>query len=426
MPSKSDIAMSQFLRFLAVALGIFWPAIATGQNVYFGNLHSHTSYSDGSGTPEDAYRYARFTAHLDFLAITEHNHRWAESGASADRRDGILIATNPSLYTGPATEALIPTAERWTEDGSFVALYGQEFSSISQGNHVNVFDAPRVIDVKNGEFSDLISWVESNPDTSGKPPLIQFNHPALFDNDTIEYGLDDFPSQSAWIAAMDPHVQLIEVLNGPAMARDSGLRSAAVQERDYFHFLNLGFHLAPSTGQDNHYATWGTVTDARVAIIADQLTKASVLEALRNRHAYATEDRNLRIIYTVNGHLSGDIVSSAPAANSELDIRISIADDDEPAASYRVEAYSDVPGGEPVQNPVNVYEIEGDTNGAVSLDGVRYTGPGQYVLLKVIQIPEDGAPDRAWTAPVWFEPQGFGGGGTCDQDSPSSTRSRWR
>src|SRR5262245_14254422 len=69
-------------------------------NVYFGNLHSHTSYSDGSGTPEDAYRHARFEAHLDFLAITEHNHDKAEQGAAADRRDGILIATNHDLYNG--------------------------------------------------------------------------------------------------------------------------------------------------------------------------------------------------------------------------------------------------------------------------------------------------------------------------------------
>lgn len=27
--------------------------------VFFGNLHSHTSYSDGSGTPEEAYAHAR-------------------------------------------------------------------------------------------------------------------------------------------------------------------------------------------------------------------------------------------------------------------------------------------------------------------------------------------------------------------------------
>ena len=47
----------------------------TTANVFFGNLHSHTSYSDGSGTPTDAYLHARDVAGLDFLAITEHNHK---------------------------------------------------------------------------------------------------------------------------------------------------------------------------------------------------------------------------------------------------------------------------------------------------------------------------------------------------------------
>src|SRR6266571_2248599 len=74
--------------------------------VFFGNLHSHTSYSDGSGTPTQAYTQARDTAKLDFLAITEHNHRLAEQGASPDRADGVMIATSPELYTGPNNNAL--------------------------------------------------------------------------------------------------------------------------------------------------------------------------------------------------------------------------------------------------------------------------------------------------------------------------------
>lgn len=42
-------------------------------NHYFGDTHSHTSYSDGTGTPADAF-YARDTAHIDFLAITDHSN----------------------------------------------------------------------------------------------------------------------------------------------------------------------------------------------------------------------------------------------------------------------------------------------------------------------------------------------------------------
>ena len=53
-----------------------------GFTPYYGNLHSHTSYSDGTGTPAQAFAFARNTAPtpLDFLAVTEHNH----SGAGLD------------------------------------------------------------------------------------------------------------------------------------------------------------------------------------------------------------------------------------------------------------------------------------------------------------------------------------------------------
>jgi lamin tail-like protein len=381
-------------------------ANAFAQQVFFGNLHSHTSYSDGTGTPDDAFQHARQTARLDFLAITEHNHSKAESGAG-EREDGILIATDPALYTGPAANALIPAATRWSEDGKFVALYGQEFSTISSGNHVNVFDVPKVIDSPNGDFKELLDWMNANRDSSGSVALLQFNHPGLFDNPAIEYGRDDFPSIAAWIAALDPHVKLIEVLNGPAMTKVNGLRSSEVQEEDYFTYLNLGFHVAPSAGQDNHYRTWGTATDARVAVVAERLTKADILAALKARHAYATEDKNLRVIFKVNDALMGDRISP-PAVGGVLDIRVSIKDDDEPDASYKIEVYSDVPGGQPASpgNPVDVFQVNGDTAGFMKLDGIRYREPGQYVFLKITQTSEHGEADRVWTAPVWLEGPG--------------------
>src|SRR5215470_17383292 len=92
----NGILFSSVILLLALLYGIAYP-----QQVFFGNLHSHTSYSDGSGTPAEAYNHARNVAHLDFLVITDHNHREAENGASADRRDGVLIAKDHTLYEGP-------------------------------------------------------------------------------------------------------------------------------------------------------------------------------------------------------------------------------------------------------------------------------------------------------------------------------------
>lgn len=400
----------RWIGFCILSLVAWWGASGSTahaeEKVFFGNLHSHTSFSDGSGTPEEAYRQAKHVARLDFLAITEHNHKSAESSAG-ERRDGILIATNPRLYKGPGADALIPTAQRWTLNGSFVALYGQEFSSIGKGNHVNVIDVGEVISSDNGDFGDLLSsWLETNRDSSGQRALVQLNHPALLDDDGIEYGRDDFDSDAAWIQSLDRDAQLIEILNGPAMTRGSGNRAAEVMEKDYLEYLNLGFHLAPTANQDNHYFTWGTATDARTAVIADELTKPKLIVALKARHVYATEDKNLHIIIKVNSHLCGDVVLP-PSVDQELDITYSIKDLDEPDAGYEISVYSDVPDGD-VAHSIESIRVRPDASGvcAGKIEDIRFTANGQYVFFKIVQSDEDGREDRAWTAPVWFEPSG--------------------
>lgn len=380
-----------------IAVLVAGAAPVSAEKVFFGNLHSHTSYSDGSGTPDEAFAMAE-TAGLDFFAITEHNHKAAEDGAK-DRKDGLLIATDPTLYNGKPN-SVIASADRHNS-GTFVALYGQEFSTISSGNHMNVFDVPDVIVVPNGQYDQLAAWAATAHDSSGRAPLMQMNHPEDAAS-AKDYGRDDFASAAAWVAAMDPLVELIEVLNAPALKDGAGFR-AKRKEATYLGYLNLGFHAAPSTGHDNHYKNWGVSTAARVAVIADRLTKSEVMAALRARHAYATEDRNLRVIYRANGALGGDIVT-APAAGSMLNLTVSIHDDDEPTAKYRVEVLADLPGGA-VATVATSVNVQGDTPTPLTLPGIAFKGRGEYVLLRVTQTnaPGGAATDRVWTAPVWFE-----------------------
>ena len=392
----------------AVLLAILlWSTSALGQNVYHGSLHAHTSYSDGSGTPEEAFTMARANG-MDFLAITEHNHRAADG--KGPRKDNILIATNPSLYSG-SQASLLAAAGRETQNGQFVALYGQEVSTISQGNHINIFDVGAVVNdvtVPNGNVLALIAWMAAHPDSSGKMPLLQFNHPRDPDRNLKDYGRDDFPTAADWVRALDPLVELIEVLNAPALKNGTGFRADA-KEGYFLEYLNLGFHAGPSVGHDNHWKNWGTSTDARLGVVAGSLTRESILTALRLRHTFASDDKNIRIIFRSGEALGGDIVPP-PTPGSTLPLTVEISDPNEPTARYRVDVLSDHPGGERARKPVESFRIEGNTQGRFPLDGVLADGPGQFILLRITQTsPEDGdeeheeTEDRAWTAPIWFE-----------------------
>lgn len=382
-------------------------AVAQVEDVRFGNLHSHTSYSDGSGTPDQAFKMA-CDAGLDFFAITEHNHD--KGDGKGDRRDGRMIATQPTLYKGTSA-ALVETADRLNRAGRCVTLYGQEFSTISSGNHMNIFDVSRIIDAPNGRFDKLVEWLDANPDSRGVRALAQFNHPETGKDAEFDYGRDDFGTggDANWVQAMAPYVSLIEVLNAPALRRGTDQRTTS-RESLYFRYLNLGFHLAPSVGQDNHYQNWGVSTDARVAAITADFSRAGIIDALRRRHAYASEDKNLRVVFKAGDALQGDIIVP-PALGSELSLTLEIKDDDEPQANYRVDVFKDAPGGKPASAPVETYRLTGNQLVPVSLEGIRFEGAGEYVLLRITQYSdaddEHVEEDRLWTAPIWLEDHSF-------------------
>lgn len=381
-----------------VVLQFFPFQLLKGQEkVFFGNLHSHTSYSDGSGTPQEAYTYARDVAKIDFLALTEHNH------AEALGNDGIGIATNPALYKGSQPSSLISTAKSMTQDGRFVALYGQEFSTISSGNHANIFDIGEVINIEKGRFDLLVNFLQNNKDSSGQSAIMMLNHPdSSIDIGSKEYGFDDFNSNvGLWVSNIGKYAALIQMINGPGQQSGTNLRSAEPKEEIYRKFLSLGFRVAPTADQDNHTKNWGNATPARTGIITTSLTKANLLTAMRQRHVFATEDNNLSIIIKVNNHLCGDIIAPLPPVG-ELSINYQIEDKNEPNAQYDIEVWRGKIGG---QFAKMVSSVNRSGNGSGIIEDVAFSGESQYFFFRVVQRGEGGDIDRAWTAPVWFENQ---------------------
>jgi len=385
-------------------------AFSAHPKIFFGGLHAHTSYSDGMGTPADAFTRARDLGKMDFLAVTEHNH--IEADGSGERKDGILIAKQPALYNGADPASLMSAARTFTVDDQFVALAAQEFSTISSGNHTNVFEIKDIINVTNGDYKTLFdTWLPQHPDSLGEPPLAQFNHPDvkadLNPNTPVkerenDYGYGEFNKSFAELRQhAEKNVSLIEIVSGPALTDGSDLpiKSGNRHERDYWYYLNEGFHLAPTANQDNHFRTWGTITHARTAVLADRLTKADILHALKARRVYATEDQNLQLHFRVNGQEMGSIIRVPQP--QDLTIEVEIADPDEPNATYKVELYRDAVGGPMIEDPVETQEQEGD--GTLSFTDQRFESGVVFFFIKVSQEGADGKEDFAWTAPVWLE-----------------------
>ncbi len=360
--------------------------------VFFGNLHAHTSYSDGVQKPAFAYDYARDEGGLDFLAITEHNHAKAE-GTGA-RRDNLHVAKNPALY-----DDLLDAARDRNDPGDFVTIWGQEFSIISRGNHVNVFGPGKVIDeddIESGDYRALYEWM---PNGSGVV-LGQLNHPWDNDNAALQYGLKQYGGSHAQLrAALErAQVHLIEVINGPGTKDQRGLRSEVKGESHYKFYLTRGYRLAPTADQDNHWITWGTLTDARTGVLAESLNRTAILNALIARRCFASTDKNLKVWFKVNGAAMGD---SATATSRTLQVEYEIRDEDEPNATYRVDL---VDGNYRSSSSDQRHEVaNGAGEGAASI-AFRTNHNRAFVYLRVSQSAAAGqGTDTVITAPVWVD-----------------------
>ncbi|MBE3583360.1 MAG: CehA/McbA family metallohydrolase [Limnochordaceae bacterium] len=241
-----------------------------GLSVYFGDLHSHTGYSDGVGTPADAYAYARQQGGLDFLALTDH---------------GYMVTPTPAHWLDTLKEA-----DRFTEPGKFVALTGVEWTNSSDG-HINVFTSRQEHPDRDQQptYLSLYQYVKDRPDT-----FAEFNHPG-FD---IQRNWDAF----AYYPWADGAVVTLEVASGPY---PHNLK----YESSYQLALARGWHVAAVGVSDVHQWAWGTATPSRTGVWATALTRPALVEAIRARRTYASEDANVRVWFSADGQPLGSVLS---------------------------------------------------------------------------------------------------------------------
>jgi hypothetical protein len=261
--------------------------------------------------------------------------------------------------------------------------------------------------VSNKRYDLLYPWLATRPDSRGQPAIIQFNHPASMAQD---YGVLNFGSLAAVLSIAAPHVRTIQIINGPHSAQTTGNRITTVKWKTYLQYLNAGFRLAPTADQDNHFITHGSSTDHRTAVLAPALTKADILDAIRQRRVYASQDKNLKVWFSINDQPLGSVVQMASA--TPLQIQVQLADVDESGAAYRVSLRRDVVGGElEADSELAGHDLAGD--GTVQFDQFKHTDEDEYFLVQIVQIGGDGA-DVVWTAPIWV----VAGGGVVD-DHPT-------
>ena len=351
---------------------------------YFGQLHSHTQYSDGAGSLDSALAYVKAlpdNANVDFVAFTDHSNYFDKSGAA--NPEGALYdmslasAASQNLWNEYKNAVAAFNADN---AGSMVAIAGFEMTWSGGPGHINTFNTPGIVSRNNTTLNNktkdagLQAYYKLLSQTEGANSISQFNHPGTTFGNFIDFGY--------WDAVVDTRMYMVEVGNGEGQIGAGGYYPSYEQ---YIMALDKGWHVAPTNNQDNHKGRWGNANDARDVILTDDFSESGIYAALRARRMYATEDKNLELDYTVNGNMMGSIID----VPEKLNFEISFNDPDRTDSIAKVELV--VNSGKVAYTWDSAADL---AKGSVSVElAPEYT----YYFVRVTE----GDGDLAVTAPVW-------------------------
>jgi hypothetical protein len=383
-------------------------AVAAGSlpyTIYYGNLHSQTNHSDGgtplascsgaenpqAGTmgPADAYAMMQNQAGGDFLLTSEHNHMY-------DGSTGTNASASPATANNLFNSGITAAANYRAAHPTFLALYGNEWGVISNGGHLNIFNPDGLAEWEYNSSNQLIGSVATiKSDYANLYSVMKargwigmFNHPAssgqfAIGGTALAYDANGY---DVMVAA--------EILNSSAFSTNTTETetSRSSYQTAFNILLERGYHVAPTSDQDNHCANWGLSYRNRTGVLLANgatLNVANFLDALKARRVFATEDKTAQVVLTANGQVMGQTISNSGALTLAANYASSSG-----GSAQRVQFFEGVPGSN--GTVTQLYEGSGSTT----------ITPAAGAHFYYVQVTEaDG--DRLWSAPIWVN-QGSG------------------
>ncbi|MGZ3930471.1 MAG: T9SS type A sorting domain-containing protein, partial [Bacteroidia bacterium] len=365
-------------------------------NYYFGNLHSHSGYSDGNQDsastgktkPSDNYIYAKASMHFDFLGISEHNH-YSGNHSPGMRRQ------NYAYGLAQAAAANVP--------GTFLTLYGMEWG-VSTGTgygHVVVYG-----------FNQLIGWETSVPGVTGNNYDI-YNAKADYDglfrkvkNNPGAFCYVAHPSNSdynnlasSYNSAYDSAIVGAPLRSGLALVPDDTYNT--YPSGDYVSYYKLllrnGYHVGATYDHDNHYLNFGRNNAGRLVILAPALTVPDLYTSMKSMHFYGSDDWNAKIDFRIGTSIMGDTTSGTINPTFTL-----VHNDGDGEATDSMVIWSGKSGSGILCKVVASVKA---SNTLMFTDSSAPSDTARYYFAEIIQA--DG--DRIMTSPIWYTKRVYAG-----------------
>lgn len=275
-------------------------AEAERENLYWGDLHTHTDLSDGNGKFEDNLEVAQ--SHLDFW--TGCDHAFGEETFSLDysKREGRKLFNNEWTRV----QALYRASEA---PGRFIPFLGYEWTNCLYGHHnVYYLDYDQPIHMPR-TLPELYAAVK-NVDA-----LVIPHHPGYpvgvcgKDWDYHDERLSPFVEMYSLHGSSETPEGIRPVLTmGSWMGPGAGEGCAQAA-------LARGYKIGFIASTDSHGDHPGAYDLGLMGVWARELTRTSLWEAFKKRRVYAVTGDRISLDFAINGSPMGSSLSPALRRN---------------------------------------------------------------------------------------------------------------
>ena len=280
--------------------------VAPKARVYWGDMHCHADYADGTGTAEWNHDYARNKARLDFYSLTDHIYSTPGRATGAFNRP-------PVLDVRKMWGEVQRTARAWHEPGRFVTFLGYERTPWERRRAAGDLTVWFMEDDADLVIEDTIAeTIAAVRETNG---AVFIGSHAAQRSDWARYPDDvEDVMPTIEISAMHQHAEWY-VFEG----LQRGYKFASVGMADE-HTGHPGYDVWPRFGQGGTPRRPFAVRSALTAVFAQELTRAGVRDAFFGRRTYATTGDRILLDVQVNGEPAGSEVAS----DSRVEMRVEV------------------------------------------------------------------------------------------------------
>ena len=356
-------------------------------NYFWGEIHPHTEISDGIGTPDEHYRYARDVALLDFGAIADHNYS---------------IEENPKSW-----EEITESTKEHNQPGKFVALFGMEVATstvcnIGDDGHFNVYSHKRFPFLPSnleGDFDAVLEWIKENE-------LIAVPHHTLYSGMGMDFGrypkdafhlFEVFSSHGCSEYYDNPKRIKYQHIGGGRSLCDAlraGFRMGIIASSDYHDELMGGMLKLQEYAQTVH-SSYFQFRGGYVCVLAEELTPEGIMDGLKKRRCYATAGDRIVIFFEINGHIMGETIETEDdSLVREVEVEV--------VGTNRIEKIELIRNCEPVSEHKGKSDHESITfRDESNLREVSIASDEEMFSFYYVRLVQaDG--EMAWTSPIWI------------------------